>query len=264
MAPLVFSAPLRLNFTAMADYLAKLPEREVAAFYRRLALSIRAQFRGDSLAATLLLHWLDGGGKTKIYSSKYVRDLAEVRSYLRTARLIFLSQRPTPTGSIGGVVPRLKGTIKCNPPSGPFSMHLEGNVETPLSIEAKAAVGIKVDPRELDALYALHGFTLISDVVASASSAANSRTYSIKFDRWQCKASDEYHWNPDKHIIVPNPDYGSKDKGAVAPDDKDITIYHSNAIRVEAAGMAKPFHDESEPWDEKTDLTVVGPATVRI
>ena len=143
-------------------------------------------------------------------------------------------------------------------------MHLEGNAETPLSVQAKAAVGIKVDARELDALYALHGFLLISDVVVSAVKASNPRMYNVSFDRWTCKASDEYHWNPNKHMTVPNPYYGSKDKGAVAPGEKEITVYHSNAVRIEKAGLAKAFHNESEPWDERTDLTVIGPATVSV
>ncbi len=158
----------------MADYLASLSEPDVAAFYRRLALSIQAKFGGDSLAAILLLHWLDGGGRTKIYPARYVRDLAEVRSYLRgTARPIFLSQKATPSGSIGGVVPRIKGTIKSNPPGGPYPMHLEGNVEASLLIQAKAAAGFDVPLRELDILYALHGFTVISDVVVSAVKTSN-------------------------------------------------------------------------------------------
>jgi hypothetical protein len=247
----------------MPDYLAPLSERKVAAFYRRLALSIQAKFGGESLAATLLLHWLDGGGKTKIYPAKYVRNLDEVRTYLRqTARPVFLSQRAPPKSAIGGVVPRIKGLIKSNPPGGPYPMHLEGHVETPVSIELKAAMGVKVDPGELDALYALHGFLVISDVVVSALKKPNARLYDVKFERWICRASDEYHWDPTKHMTVPNPDYGSKDKEAVAPRERDITVHHSNAIRVEKAGLAQSFHDESEPWEEKTDQTVIGPAMV--
>jgi hypothetical protein len=179
-----------------------------------------------------------------------VRDLEEVRSYLRkTARPIFLSQKQTPAGVIGGIVPRIRGTIKSNPPGGPYAMHLEGNVETPLSIEAKAAMGLKVEARELDALYALHGFTVISDVVVSVTPKSPSG-HNVKFDRWTCKTQDEYHWDPDKHITVPNPDFGSKDKDAVRPGDEKITVYHRNAVRVEKAGLANPFHNESKPWDE--------------
>ena len=247
----------------MADHLESLNPRDVAAFYRRLALSIQAKFGGESLAAMLLLHWLDGGGAPKFYSAKYVRDLSEVRSYLRdTARPIFLSQRATPGGSIGGVVPRIKGTIKSSPPGGPYPMHLEGNVETPVSIQAKAALGMKVAPGELDALYALHGFTVRSDVIVSVT-VVSPKLYNVKFVSWTSVASDEYHWDPTKHITVPNPDFGSKDSGAVAPDEKEVTVYHSNAIRVEKAGLAKPFHDESAPWVE-TDLTITGLATVSV
>jgi hypothetical protein len=257
----------------MADYLAQLSEAAVAGFYRRLALSIQKKFGGDSLAAILLLHWLDGGGKDKVFPARYVRNLAEVRSYLRdTARPIFLSQSRTPSGSIGGVVPRIKAAVNGRAP-GPqgtggvgtqsFPMHLEGNVTIGLSVELKAKLGMQVDPRELDALYALHGFLVKSEVTASASRGPNPTAFRVTFERWISKTSDEYHWNPDKHIEVPNPDYGSKDKDAVAPTEQNITVYHSNAIRVEKAGLAKPFHDESEPWEEN-DPTVVGPATVTI
>jgi hypothetical protein len=141
-------------------------------------------------------------------------------------------------------------------------MRLEGNVETPVSVETRLFFGLSVDPQEVDAFYGLHGFTLISDVVASATATAASQ-YLVKFERWTCKASDEHHWNPEKHIDVPNPDYGSKLPNAVAPGERTITIYHRNAIRVEKAGLAAPFHDESEPWDE-TDPAVVGPSTVRV
>lgn len=242
----------------MADYLAPLEPKEVAAFYRRLAGSIQKKIGGDSLAALLLLHWLDGKGKLKTFDSKYVRDLSEVRSYLRdTARSIFLSHKPTPSKTIGGVVPRIRGTIKA---MAPYKMHLEGNVEVGLTVQAKAAVGMKVDTRELDILYALHGFTVVSDVVVSVS-PKGPKTYSVTFDQWQSKTTDQYHWDPDKHITVPNPDYGSKNPGAIAPSEKEIVVYHKHAIRVEKAGLATPFTDESKMWDE-TDPTVMGPAII--
>ena len=120
---------------AGTDYLKDLKEPDVAAFYRRLALYIKNQIGKESLASTLLLHWLDGKGADKIYPARFVRDLVEVRTYLKeTARPIFLSRKPTPSGSIGGIAPRIKGTIRSNPPEGPYKMHLEGNVETPVSI----------------------------------------------------------------------------------------------------------------------------------
>jgi hypothetical protein len=246
------------------DLLASLDPPAVAGFYRRLAFGIKAKVGGDSLAAILLLHWLDGKGKDKVFPSSYVSDLDEVETYLRdTARPIFLSTKPTPKGAVGGVVPRIKGNIKCDPAGGPYSMHLEGNVETSLAVEARAAMGLTVEHKELDALFALHGFLLTSDVVVSATRVSNSPMYNVKFQRWTCKTSDEYHWNPDKHIKVPNPDFGSKEKGAVGPADKSITVYHRNAIRVEKAGLAMAFHDESESWDV-SDASVTLPVSIRV
>jgi hypothetical protein len=89
------------------------------------------------------------------------------------------------------------------------------------------------------------------------------KTYRVKFHKWTCKATDEYHWNPSKHLVVPNPDYGSTFNGAVRPDRQLVKIYHRNAIRLEKAGLAQSFRDESEPWEED-DPSVVGEATVTI
>lgn len=248
----------------MKDHLASLSPQEVARFYRRLAQSIQKQFNNDSLAAMLLLYWLDGGkdDKVKYFPARYVKDLPEVRSYLRDiARPVFLSQRPIPGGTMGGVLPRIRGTIKSVLPAGPYAMHLEGNVETPLSVKFKAAMGMKIEPRQLDALYALHGFTLRSEVVVTVNQATGSRRYIARFDRWICKTKDYYHWNPNKYITVPNPDCGSKDPNAIAPEENELTVYHSNAIRVEKAGLAHAFSNESEPWQE-TDQSIIGPATI--
>ena len=50
------------------------------------------------------------------------------------------------------------------------------------------------------------------------------------------------------YITVPNPDYGSKISGAVAPTSKTIVVYHSNAKRLEDAGLAAPYDLRSKPW----------------
>lgn len=103
----------------------------------------------------------------------------------------------------------------------------------------------------------------MSDVVVSATRTARTNMFTVKFERWQSKTCDQYHWDPAKHLTVPNPDYNSKAVGAVAPNEKEITVYHKNAIRIEKAGLAKSFYNESEPWDEK-DQSVIGSATVTV
>ena len=191
-----------------------------------------------------------------------MKGLSQVRDFLReTARPVFLSEKKVPRGGIGGVVPRIKASVATKQAFGPYSMHLDAHVEASLSIQAKAYMGMSVDNRELDALYALHGFSVVSDVIASVTPSKDA--YGVKFTRWTCYTTDYYHWDPSKHIAVPNPDYGSTDPGAVAPKEKEITIYHSNAIRVETAGLAAPFDNRSEPWEEM-DPAVVGPASVKV
>jgi hypothetical protein len=248
----------------MTDHLARLHEREVAAFYRRLAQDMGARGGSDSLAATLLLHWLDGGGRTVVFPAQQVRNLSELRTYLRsTARAILLSTKPLPGGGVDGVVPRIRGTIKANPQSGPYAIRLEGVVDTDLSTRAKANQSVTVSEAELAALYALDGWLVVSDVVMSATAGATPQQYDVKFERWSCKASGGYVWRPDRDMTVPNPDFGLSGSNAVSPGEKEVTIYNTNAVRVENAGMANPFLFESDSWDE-TDVAVVGPATVRV
>jgi hypothetical protein len=248
----------------MADSLARLNERDVAAFYRRFAQHICTSFGNDALAAALMLHWLDGGGRTKTLPAQDLRNLLALRSYLKTtARAILLSIKPLPNGAVDGVVPRIRGTIKSNPPGGPYPIHLDGVVETPLSPRAMAGPAMTVAASELNALYALDGWTVSSDVVISATPTRAPQQYDVKFERWTCKLTAGYVWTRDKEITVPNPDHGLGGRNAVSPGDPNITIANNSALRVENAGMANPFVFESDPWDE-TDIAVVGPARVRV
>jgi hypothetical protein len=248
----------------MTDLLARLNERDVAAFYRRLAQSIQLTFGNDSLAAALLLHWLDGGGRPRPIPAQELRNLPEIRGYLKsTARAVLLSVKPLPNGAVDGIVPRLRGIIKAHPPGGPYPIRIEANVDTPLSSRAKAGKSMSVDAAELGALYALDGWTVTSDVVMSATPASSPQEYDVKFERWSCKVSAGYVWIADKDMILPNPDHGLSGKNAVAPGDAEITLYNKNAVRVENAGMANPFICETDAWDE-TDVAVMGPSQVRI
>lgn len=63
----------------MTDHLEGRPPAEVAAFYRRLAHHVRTQLRGASVAAELLLHWLDGKGTKRVVAALYLKDVSFVK-----------------------------------------------------------------------------------------------------------------------------------------------------------------------------------------
>lgn len=77
----------------MADYLKSYSAREVADFFRRLALAAHERTQGKSLAAEMLLHWLDGNGQGKIFNADYLRDINLIDRYLQyEVRPVFLTQ----------------------------------------------------------------------------------------------------------------------------------------------------------------------------
>jgi hypothetical protein len=86
-----------------------------------------------------------------------------------------------------------------------------------------------------------------------------STKYNVTFTSWVTHAFDRYHFDPDKWLIVPNPDFGNSN--GVAPDKKSIRVYHKNAMKVEAAGLATQFNDQSTDWSP-SDPDIVGPAEV--
>jgi hypothetical protein len=250
------------------DALVRLSDADVAAFYRRLANTIKAK-HADSLAAAMLLHWLDGKGITFRFDARYVKDLDYVVEYLRDeVRPVFLTEKEaTLKGGKkwGGVLPRIKGV----PPHpmwdgrSNFTMLYEGpSVSIPMAVQAKAAAGL-ADPAELDLFMSLHTFGLHTDVVAAASAIPGATTYRITFEKWETRAFDRYDWDPKKYLTVPNPDFRNPFKVAipVLPTSEKVKLYHSNAKRIEAAGLAAAYDAESTTWTV-TDTKTVEPATI--
>jgi len=252
------------------DELAVLTPAEAAGWYRRLAQLIAGRQTG-SLAAKMLLHWLDGKGLRLTFDASYVKDLGYVTDYLRDeVRPVFLTEKEaTLKGGKrwAGIVPRLKGTppYPLQPKDAvdlTFSMLYEGpSVSIPMTIQAKALAGF-ADAKELDLFMSLHTFGLHTDVSVHARRRGATQ-WDVTFESWQAKAFDRYDWDPNKYLTVPNPDYGNPSKVAyaVAPTSKTIRVYHSNAKRVEAAGFAAAYDAESTSWAVK-DATIVGPAVV--
>jgi hypothetical protein len=250
------------------DVLAGLDPAELASFYRRLALSIQKR-RSDSLAAAMLLHWLDGKRGSFRFDARYVKNLTHVNEHLRDeVRPVLLTEKKARLGGRvrwAGVLPRIKGI----PPHpiwdgrSAFTIHYEGqSVSIPLAVQAKAAAGL-ADPQELDLFMSLHTFGLRTQVLMTAARVPSSTRYDVTFAVWETRAFDHYNWDPQKHLTVPNPDHGNPFhvNSPVAPTRATVRVYHSNARRVEDGGLAAPYDAESYAWTV-TDPKIVGPAVV--
>ena len=257
------------------DVLADLAPAEVAAWYRRLAGHVRAR-QPDSLAAQLLLWWLDGNGRPLIFPARYVWKLPYVRAHLRDhVRPVLLTHRKAAGrtgGHWGGVAHRL-AQEPTPPHERTYSIWYEGPpVRTSrlceLGTQLRAGLGFDAhyDDGSLDVIMALNVFGLHTDVTLRATrlgaGQANSRhTYDVAFTAWTTYAFDRYDWDARGQSTLPNPDYGAPD--GVAPHRRQVKVYHTHALRVEQAGLAAPFYVRSEPW-LVTDPAICGPARITL
>jgi hypothetical protein len=251
------------------DYLKNRNPPEVAAFFRRLALVVQKAAGERSLAAEMLLHWLDGKARKKIFSSDYLKDVPAVDRYLlKEVRPVFLTEKKAVLIGHriwGGIVARLMGIIPTDAMpqrgDGSWPISYEGSsLKIPKTSFAKLRFGIKSDERKQDLFYALHDFGLATDVTMTVISIG-SQKYEARFTSWRTKAIDRYHWDPNKSIVVPNPDFRSTARNAVAPKKPSIVIYYRHAVRVEQAGLAHSFDSESTEWTPN-DSRITAPAVV--
>jgi hypothetical protein len=106
----------------------------------------------------------------------------------------------------------------------------------------------------------LRGFQLRSRVMVRGSRLPNARIR-ITFVSWQCRISDRYDFDYSEHFTVPNPGFRSRLRDAVRPQDGSLTVYHTNARRLERAGFAAPYDIVSEEWRVQ-DVGLTGPGEV--
>jgi hypothetical protein len=162
-----------------------------------------------------------------------------------------------------GVVPRLQGAKGFEKWDGtsPLTLHYQGLAASGSAVGAQLRykVGL-MSTSDADVFTSLHDFQLRTDATVLGSPASPTKVR-IEFSSFTARVLDRYDWDPKKHLTVPNPDFGRKQPDAVKPDAKEIKVYHSNAKRVERAGLAAAYDLETEPWSV-TDGRVVGPTIV--
>jgi hypothetical protein len=246
------------------DDLASLSPKEAAEWYRRLAEFIRKD-HASSLAASMMLHWLDGKGKEFTFDANHIKDVDFVNEYLQNeVRPVFLTEKKAKLKGVekwGGILPRIKGMNPFPKWDGRsnFRIFYEGpSVEFPLTLAAKVAAGI-AEKKEMDLFASLHNFGIQTEVVMSASPIPDSAKYNVRFESWESWVTDKYDWDPRKYLTVPNPDYGNPN--GVAPKKVRIRVYHRNAKRVENAKLAAPYDVKSTHW-QVTNQKIAGPSIV--
>jgi hypothetical protein len=250
----------------MSDELAKYPPAQVAGFYGRLADQVDRN-KGAltmSLAATLMRHWLKNRDDKSVFALDPPAHLTaheRVKDVLKFHRAVYLTEEKANftggTSKWAGIIPRLQG----KPPHpkwngvGAMNMEYQSLVEFPIRLQLTGSDADK------DILYGLHGFQLKTNVSVTVQAIPGSGKLRLAFGSFQACVLDRYDWDYSEHLTVPNPDFGSTDPGAIAPKSKTVVVYHSNARRLELAGLAAPYDLESKPW-VITDAAIVGPAEI--
>lgn len=248
------------------DVLAARTPAEVAGFYRRLAAAVERD-KGTvkvSLAAMLMNHWLDNRDRNAIFEfdppDHLVSSNDVVQALLYHRDVYLTKQRARLDGSSSrwvGILPRLQGSggFRKWDGRGVLKLDYQSLVELPMYYQLTGSHA------ERDLLYSLHGFQLKSMVEVTVGDDAREGRKRVSFVNFQAQVLDTYNWDYTEHLKTPNPDYGSHDKGAIEPGSKVVRVYHSNAKRVEDAGLAAPYALRSRPW-KVTDLKITGPAQV--
>lgn len=266
----------------MTDYLANLPADELAKWYRRLADFISRQNQeacsksqpcvADPLAPDMLIKWLENRSSGTVHrfnAPMHLKASKEYKYALEYHRDVFLTQKKARIGTKylskevwAGVLPRLKGMRGFKPwtPGVPLQMEYESNVQYGEDQTDIIRIQLSGTPAERDLLTSLRGWSLKSKIVVTGSVLPDQKV-KIVFAGWVCSGEDVYDFSKVKGLTLPNPDFGKTYDNAVRPSDRLIKVYHTNAIRLEKAGLAAPYKVIINDW-RPADPKITQPAIV--
>lgn len=255
------------------DHLKKLPVDQLGAWYLRLADGWERSMPDvkNPLAAVFLRAWVNNRQtdvEIQFESPEHLRSNTALIDVLRFHREVFLTNKKARfSGGAekwAGALPRIQGL------TGFQKWNMKGDL--PLEYESLCDVApnlvaiVKVEKTgtnaERDIFGSLRGFQLKSKCIVTTSSVSGPQA-KIHFTSWIASATDRYDWNYAEYLTVPNPDHNSRASNAVRPQDQYLTVYHSNAERLEKAGMAAPFKVVMKPW-AVTDARVTAPAIINV
>jgi hypothetical protein len=267
------------------DYLSQLPLDKVKDWYKRLGTKFSVSVPGvtSPMAGRFLLHWLgeDGnriGETLQLQIPEHLASDPSVTSVLQFHRQVFLTEKKGDFGAkklLGiivpgqhvtrwaGIIPRIQSKQwRPGTKAAPTMLSL---VYESLSDIAPGIVDIYRIQRsgtavQRDIATSLRGWQLKSEV--SLKGYVNEKgLISVMFLSWMASGTDRYDFNFGEHLTVPNPDFGSKDRDAVRPQDQTLRVFHANAKRLEKAKLAAPYSIAIDRWVVRNPA-LLGPAEV--
>ena len=253
------------------DYLKKYTVDQVAAWYLRLAAAWDAGMTDlhPPLAGAFLRSWVNNrvkDAKIEFDAPAHLRGQSSVQLVQAYHREVFLTTKKARfsggTERWAGLLPRIQGL------AGFTKWDLKG--ELPLEYESLCDVApgllyiVRIQQAgsnaDRDIFGSLRGFQLKSKITVSAA-PQNGGQLLVMFKSWTASGADRYDWDYSEHLTVVNPDYASKLPDAIRPQDKTLSVYHSNAKRLEDAGRAAPFQVVIKPW-AVTNAQLIGPVQI--
>lgn len=255
------------------DHLKGLSVDRVAAWYRRLAEAWAKNMPDlqPALAGVFLRTWVDNRdpkANIEFDAPAHLKSATVVFESQLFHRDVFLTNKKGRfTGGKErwvGILPRVQGTPGFTPwdMKRPLPLEYESLCDIAPDIWAIARIQRSGTSGERDIFGSLRGFQLKSTATALAQVRPNTNPV-ITFATWQCSGTDRYDWNYSEYLTVANPDFGSKAADAIRPQDRTLTVFHSNAKRLEDAKQAAPFNVVLKPWGV-TDARVIGAASVDV
>lgn len=240
------------------DYLKKYSVDQVAAWYLRLAAGWDKNFSelSQPMAGVFLRTWVNNripDAKVEFDAPEHLRSDGSVFDVQAFHRDVFLSNKKAhfhgkPDRWVG-ILPRIQGMPGFTKwdMKGDLNLEYESLCDIAPNIFAIGKIQQTGTNAQRDIFGSLRGFQLKSKITVSATPSSGT-VVKITFKSWQCSGTDRYDWDYSEHLTVANPDFGSKAADAIRPEDRMLTVFHSNAKRLEDAGKAAPFLVVLKPW----------------
>ena len=255
------------------DYLKSYPVDQVAAWYLRLAAAWEKGSPGlkPALAGLFLRTWVNNrtpDAKVEFDTPEHIRSHSALYAVQAYHRDVFLTNKKARfSGNVekwAGIIPRIQGAPGYTKWDMRADLALEYESLCDPAPDLLAIVRIERtgSAADRDFFGSLRGFQLKSKVTVGIGSLPGAPVR-ILFRSWFCSGTDRYDWDYSEHLTVANPDYGSKAPTAIRPQDPTLTVYHSNAKRLEDARSAAPYQVVLKPW-MVADARLCGPADIDI